>query len=274
MYQTYPNIVRHIMGPDAVTEVNTRTGHEIRMLPYPIGFQVDLRSDHIPLPGNRRVFPQTAAAEQAWFLSGKRDVNWLRKYCKIWDKFTEDDGVTVDAAYGYRWRSHFGRDQLGLAIDALEKNPTDRRVFVSAWDPAMDGLGAEGQRNVPCPVGFTLSVVEGHLNSALMIRSSDVFVGLPYDVIGHALLMDAVAVSLGVRGLGWMHVTLAHPHIYDVHYDMARESLGRTWAEKPVMPSWSVEEIEADPDGYVAKVKALTDRVRPHDFNPKPEVTQ
>ena len=271
MFDIYPQIVQHILSKD-FTETNVRTGAEIAMLPYPVGFPVDLRSRRLPLPGNRRVWPATAAAEVAWFLSGERDVTWLRDKCPIWDKFTEADGKTVDAAYGYRWRVRFGRDQIQRAIDALIDDPTDRRVYISAWDPSLDGLGETGQRNVPCPVGFTLSIVDNHLNSALMIRSSDVFIGLPYDVMGHALLMDAIAESVAVRGLGWLHVTLAHPHIYSTHYEMAESSLGRIWAEKPEMPGWSVEEIGADPDGYVARVKMLAGDVRPHPIVLKPEV--
>jgi thymidylate synthase len=115
-------------------------------------------------------------------------------------------------------------------------------------------------------------MVENHLNSAMMIRSSDVFVGLPYDVMGHALLMDAISKSIGAQGLGWLHVTLAHPHVYETHYEMARTSLDQTWAEKPKLPGWMVEEIVEDPDGYVAAVKDLADEVRPHPYFCRPEV--
>ncbi len=271
MFDVYPHIVRHVLDSE-FSETNQRTGHEIKMLPYPVGFPVDLRSRRIPAPGNRRVWPATAAAETAWYLSGQQDVSWLRKHCPIWDKFVEEDGKTIKAAYGYRWREHFGRDQIQMAIDALRDDPTNRQVYVSAWDPSEDGLGTRGKKNVPCPVGFTFSLVQGALNSAILIRSSDVFVGLPYDAMGHALLMDAMAESVGAHGLGWMHITLAHPHIYDSHYEMARKSLERMWAEKPAMPGWSVEQIMADPDGYVARVKELSGEVRPHPFSVKPEV--
>lgn len=275
MFDIYPQILKHALDSEFV-EVNQRTGHEIKMLPYPVAFPVDLRSRRLPLPGNRRVYPGTAAAEVAWFMSGEQDVTWLRAHCPIWDKFVEDDGTTIEAAYGYRWKEHFERDQIQLAIKALKANPTDRRIFISAWDPSYDGLGAPDQKNVPCPIGFTLSLVDGHLNSAMLIRSSDIFVGLPYDVMGHAFLMDAIAESLGsvCQGLGWMHVTLAHPHVYDSHYAMAQESLKKTWVEKPKMPGWTVEQIEKDPDAYVALVKELAGDVRPHSFSVRPEVIQ
>jgi thymidylate synthase len=154
----------------------------------------------------------------------------------------------------------------------LARNPTDRRVFVSAWDPSEDGLGAVDQKNVPCPVGFTLSIVEGRLNSSLLIRSSDVFVGLPYDAMGHALLMNAVASSLGVP-LGFMQISVAHPHIYDSHYDMALTALnGPVVKTRVALPCWKVQEIVDSPDDYVRVVHHVAAAVSWNDFCPRPEV--
>jgi thymidylate synthase len=190
----------------------------------------------------------------------------------------EQDGasffVGVKAAYGYRWRCHFGRDQLRLAIEALRRDPTDRRVYVSAWDPSIDGLGELGQRNVPCPTSFSLSVTGGELHSSLFLRSSDVFVGLPYDVMGHALLMDAVAHELRLKP-GVMHVTLAHAHLYEDHWDMAAEAL----RQEPVLPAmplpgWTVSQIERAPDDYVLRyAEEARQRVWPA-YNPKPHVVE
>ncbi len=261
--------------------LNRRTGVRVAVLPDAFdSFSVDLRDGTLPLPGNRRMHPKTAAAEVAWFLSGEQSVAWLRKHAPIWDKFVEEDGVTVDGAYGYRWRRHFGRDQVDLAIAALRADATDRRVLVSAWDPAGDGLGTPS-RCVPCPTHFTLAVDTTHedteawsLNMAVFVRSSDVFVGLPYDVMGHALLLNVFAVDLGLRP-GVMHFTLAHPHLYESHLEMAIESLRQpVMADLPTIPEWSVRGVEDRPDDYV---QAVADRALSkvqHPFNPRPEVVQ
>jgi len=188
----------------------------------------------------------------------------------------EADGKTVDAAYGYRWRMRFGRDQIEDACKALRHNPSDRRVYVSAWDPGEDGLGRPG-KNVPCPVGFTLSITGGRLNSTLLIRSSDVFVGLPYDVMGHALLMRAVQCQLAQGGLklelGRMHVTLAHPHFYEVHRDMLTGALrGDHSDDTIVMPAWTLDRIVLDPDGYVTRMAELAKEVVQPSYHCRPEV--
>lgn len=259
-------------------ERNERTGHEVSSILGGVSFKLDLSDGKLPVPHNRKVHPKVAAAEVAWFLSGSRDLTWLQKYAKIWNGFVEPDGITIAAAYGYRWRTHFGRDQIDLAIEALRNNPTDRRINISAWDPHIDGLGAQGQRNVPCPTNFTLStsVFDGtndrELHSSLFLRSSDVFIGLPYDIMGHTLLMSAIARTLDLR-LGTMHVTLAHAHLYDTHYDVAMRSLNQRNIRPSVdLPAFDVIGIMARPDEYVAEMEALAKESKWPVFNPKVEV--
>jgi thymidylate synthase len=293
--EVYEPLLMRLLKSEIV-ETNERTGKQIRMLPHPVSFNLDLTDRRVPVCGVRKTWAGTAAAEVAWFLMGTQDASFITKHAPIWDKFVEtwdhvievgfdgrDDVVKltgVKAAYGYRWRNHFDRDQLTCAMNALAANPSDRRIWVQAWDPSEDGLGAEGQANVPCPIGFTLSIVDGRLNSALFIRSSDVFVGLPYDVMGHALLMDAILAHLRLLGspvtrLGTMCVTLAHPHLYCVHEDMARESLGgQPSDDSAVMPGWCVGQIVSAPDDYVAAVKNVWRGVDQPSHSCKPEIVQ
>lgn len=272
MHAKYSSLLRSIMTI-GVEETNERTGKETRIFPHPASLAIDLRSRRLPLPGNRRVYPGTAAAEVAWFLSGDKDLMLLRELgaARLWEAFVEPGTDKVEGAYGHRWSTHFGRDQISLALEALATDRSDRRCYVSTWDPATDGLGAKGQRSVPCPVGFGVNVIGGQLQMAVVIRSSDVFVGLPYDVMGHSLLADAMATSLGVE-LGFLHVTLMHAHLYGVHYEMARQSLEKTWNEKPLMPAFTVEAIRDMPSAYVLEVKRLAKEVRPHELVLKPEL--
>lgn len=278
-FDTYGAILAWVF--ESKVETNERTGTRVRVGRGGTSFRVDLSDGVLPTIGYRKTFPRSAAAEVAWFLQGLREVGFIRQYAPLWDKFVEPievDGAILEgvtAAYGYRWRHHFRRDQIGEAIEALRRDPSDRRVFISAWDPATDGLGTVGQRNVPCPTSFSLNIHGGELHSSIFLRSSDIFVGLPYDVMGHALLMDAIAQELGGLGLGVMHVTLAHAHLYEHHWQMTMDALH----EKPVVPAlglpgWSVSQIEADPHGYVATVAADAKGHAWPTFNPKPHVVE
>lgn len=297
-HDVYPELLYELMH-SRWEETNQRTGVKVRVLEGAASFKLDLGDNALPLQLARKTFAKTAAAEVAWFLTAETSVLWLERYAKIWSKFKEDGTDDVKASYGYRWRRHFGRDQLNLAVEALLRNPTDRRVYVQAWDPSEDGLGAPNQKNVPCPIGFNFMIEEDRLHSAIYLRSSDVFVGLPYDVMGHAMLMRVVADTLKARGgkelwghlkLGSMHVTLAHAHLYAVHYDMARRCY-----QTPVDPAYTkqtnklltpqdfephlwmpegitIDDVAANPDVFPQVYDRIAAKVAQPEYSPKPEL--
>ena len=254
-------------------EVNTRTGVKIKMLEGGYSFKLDISSGKLPVAGNRRYFPRVAAAEVAWQFMGTQDPAFiLAKAPKIWQDFVEDG--KLETAYGYRWRRHFGRDQIAEAISELKGNPTNRQLYIYAWDPHSDGLGSPTQpKNIPCPVGFSLTRSENQLHCSVFLRSSDVFVGLPYDVMSYALTVDAIASTCGLAP-GTLHFTLAHAHIYEPHWDDTVHSLNSTeWLSvEPNLPGYTVGMIERGPEPYVHHVKRLSDRVPWTVWNPMPGV--
>ena len=272
-HEVYRDLLSDLLV-EGLVETNRRTGARIKVKRGGTAFAVDLRDGLLPTVGLRKTFPKSAAAEVAWFIQGTQDVEFIRGYAPLWDKFVEADGRTVEAAYGYRWQHHFGRNQLLEAVQALKEDSSNRRVYVSAWDPSADGLLTKGQRNVPCPTSFTLSILDGELHSSLFLRSSDVFVGLPYDVMGHALLVAALARDLFVVP-GVLHVTLAHAHLYEHHWDLGIEALKQTPVVPALpMPPWGTADIAADPHQYV---QAMADGAKRFDwpaFNPRPHVVE
>lgn len=205
-------------------ELNERTHTRIKALPgLNIGYQI---TDTLPLINTRKMFPVTAFAELCWTLSGERKLDWLQQHTKMWDGFKNDNNE-VEAAYGYRWREMFGRDQLKEGLNALLKDPSDRQIFISAWDNSRDGLGNRWTTNVPCPTSFTLNIIDNKLNLSVFLRSSDMIVGLPYDMMMYGLLLIVCTNELKQRGLlnlqyGQVSAHLAHGHIYEPHYDIAR----------------------------------------------------
>ncbi len=220
MHEAYKGLLTELYHGDA-WETNARTGVGIYLLHGGTSFKLDVSSGKLPLAGNRAYYPRVAAAEVAWQMLGTKDPEFIMKHApKMWGKFIEDGELKT--AYGYRWRKHFGRDQLGLAIEELRGNPTNRQLFISAWDPGSDGLGGPQPKNIPCPVGFTVSRFEDELHMTVLIRSSDVVVGLPYDVMAYALTLDAIAASTGTRPSS-LTVTLAHPHYYAPHAQLVED---------------------------------------------------
>lgn len=271
----YHEILRDLVSPGrAVHDYNERTKQRTRVLRGGRSIFIDLSGQgQVPVPGNRRVYPRTAAAETAWYFMGTENGQWIRANCQIWDKFIEDDGRTITGSYGYRWRNHFELDQVRLAIETLRDDPSSRRCYVDAWDPREDYPGVKGRRNVPCPVGFAVHQLAGELHMTATLRSSDFFVGLPYDVMSHAFVLDAMAASLGLRP-GTLQMSLSHVHLYEPHWEMARDSLnhGQVMKLGPQLPGWTVKQIEDDPDGYVEHMHQAALSLPLHPFDVRPEV--
>lgn len=223
--QIYQRVLKDIIN-DGIRELNERTTHEVAALPG-VNFSLDLEKDGFPLLTLRKIPIKIFVAEQIWFISGsRRPDDFLRDYTKIWDDFTNPNDV-VTVAYGYRWRKHFSRDQLGMLVNLLEKEPSSRHGVVVAWDPSSDGLGGAKKGNVPCPYTFTVNIIGGRLHMHNIVRSNDVILGLPHDVAGFALLQHILAQRLGVRPGIYTH-SISNAHIYDLHYDAAEEMIKRS----------------------------------------------
>jgi thymidylate synthase len=228
---TYQSLLTTILK-DGIREVNKRTGKETAAVPG-LTFSHDIERDGFPLLTLRKIPVKMFVAEQIWFISGSRKpADFLRDYTKIWDMFT-NPGDVVTVAYGYRWRKHFGRDQLGLLVDLLEKDPSSRHGVVVTWDPTGDGLGGVAKKNVPCPYTFTVNIIGGRLHFHNIVRSNDMVLGFPADVAGFALLQCILAERLGVKPGIYTH-TISNAHIYDNHYAGATEMLARKNEHPPM----------------------------------------
>lgn len=289
--EAYRGLLLELMNR-SVEEVNSRTQTRIKMLQGAHSFKLDLTNGRLPIAGNRAYFPHVAAAETAWQFMGTQDPTFILKHApKLWSKFVEDGELKT--AYGYRWRKAFGRDQLMQAVDCLENDPTNRQLWVQAWDPTNDGLGGPQPKNIPCPIGFSVSRFRDDVHMSVFVRSSDVFVGLPYDVMAYTLTLDAIAATVGCRP-GTLHFTLAHPHLYEPHWNMVRACIlgdwsAGEWRERkefaeaatswpsncgPTLPCWPIEDVLENPDGYIDTVRRLSKRVTNNPWNPMPDVIE
>lgn len=219
----YKNLIKRIME-EGIEELNERTGHKTRALPG-LTFQVDIEKDGFPILTLRKNPIKSPIAEQVWFITGDKNTEFLRKYTKMWDEFIEEDG-TITSAYGYRWRHHFGKDQLGKLVELLQKDPSSRHGVIITWDPKDDGYGGTPKKNVPCPYTFTVNIIGGRLNLHNIIRSNDMMLGCPFDTFGFSLLMCTLAQKLGVKPGIYTH-TISNAHIYDNHYEGALELIKR-----------------------------------------------
>jgi thymidylate synthase len=236
-------------------ETNARTGHETAAL-FGLNFSIDIETDGFPLLTLRKLPTKLFVAEQIWFISGARKPEiFLRDFTRIWDDFT-NPGDVVTVAYGYRWRRHFGRDQLGMLVELLQKDSSSRQGVVITWDPAGDGLGGVNKGNVPCPYTFCVNIIGGRLHLLNVVRSNDMILGFPHDVAGFALLQIILAQKLNVKPGIYTH-TIANAHIYNTHYKAAEEMIRRQASSQKIkisLPEKSFERAEAQDKKLVEEI--------------------
>lgn len=246
--KSYGDLLFELLGSPET--LNTRTRTRVRTAYGARSFIVDL-SKGLELPGNRAYYPKVAAAEVAWMLMGTKDPAFVMKHApKLWGKFIEDGELA--AAYGHRWRQAFGRDQISWMVSALRRDPSNRQCWVQAWDPRFDGLGYPDQpKNIPCPVGFTANIIDGKLHLALFIRSSDAYVGLPYDTMAYGMLASLIGRELGIP-LGTLHITLANVHLYEPHWALAEDDFEHLWRPETLpFTGQSLSDVEFNPESFV-----------------------
>ncbi|MDD2656132.1 MAG: thymidylate synthase [Patescibacteria group bacterium] len=221
--EQYKSAILKILN-EGFEEYNERTGHYTKIIPG-LTFELD---NGFPLLTLRKIPLKICIAEQIWFIMGsKYPDDFVNKFTKIWEDFTEDDG-TIPAAYGYRWRHSFDRDQLGLLVKHLTEQPGSRHGVIVTWDPREDGLGNPNtKKNVPCPYTFTANIIGNKLHIHNVVRSNDMMLGCPHDVAGAALLQVILAAKLGVQP-GKLTYTISNAHIYDIHYKQAWEVVERS----------------------------------------------
>lgn len=189
-----------------------------------------------PAMTTKKLAFESVKAELLWFLSGSSDVKKLRELgSHIWDANAEADywkpkaqfDGDVGRIYGVqwrRWRTHDGRtiDQLSEAIRRIQETPHDRRIMVTAWNPA----DLEEVALPPCHALFQFFVAGGSLSLQMYQRSCDMFLGVPFNIASYALLLSMVAQVTGLATGEFIH-TLGDAHIYHNHFDQVREQLER-----------------------------------------------
>ncbi len=211
-------------------------------------------------------------------MSTKRLSEIAGKSVKIWDgdaanfaglgkaKFEGDCG----RIYGAQWRDyrnfHFERtdragyelyvkgqptDQIRNLIQGLKKDPFSRYHRVTAWNPAE----LHDMALPACHCSFQCHVSSDkqgylYLDLHLEIRSSDLFLGLPFNIASYALLTHMLAQVCGYK-LGKLHITLLDYHIYVTpgasHENAVREQLTR----RPYgMPRLNIDKSVKDINGF------------------------
>lgn len=206
-----------------------------------------------PLLTTKKMGLKNIATELVFFNRGLSDKSWLQERgCHIWDEWANPQVVpySTDPAvqqrmkqepdlgriYGVQWRDWRGAghnahvDQLANAIDTLRKDPSSRRIIVSAWNPAELGQMALP----PCHYSFQLLSDGETLDLLWNQRSVDTPLGLPYNIASYALQLRLIAAAVGMAP-GKLIGFLADVHIYENQMEGVEEQLSRKPLALPML---------------------------------------
>ncbi len=154
-------------------------------------------------------------------------------------------------------------DQLQKVIDKLKTNPDDRRLIVSSWHP----YHAENCSLPPCHCYFQFGTEEltpsermylkygdgpvpsieffdeyldgqgvpkRRLNCHFLMRSNDIFLGLPFNIASYALLTHMVAQTVNMQ-VGTLTFSVSDLHLYENHLEQAKLQLSRASYTAPTI---------------------------------------
>ena len=229
--QTYLNLIRHVM--DKGVDRGDRTGTGTRSV---FGYQMrfDL-AEGFPMLTTKKLHLKSIVHELLWFLAGDTNIKYLKDHgVSIWDDWADANG-NLGPVYGYQWRSWPNPkggsvDQISNLIAQIKKNPSSRRLIVSAWNPAQ----VDEMALPPCHCLFQFQVANGRLSCQLYQRSADIFLGVPFNIASYALLTMMVAQVCDLKPGEFIH-TLGDAHLYANHFEQAELQLTRTPRALPKM---------------------------------------
>jgi len=144
--------------------------------------------------------PAFALAEIVWILNGSNDSKFINFWNPILPKYA-GKGKYYHGAYGYRIRKHFHFDQLENAYLAFKSNPNTRQVVIEIWDSCIDFPYKNGNavsEDIPCNICSILKIRNDKLYWTQIIRSNDLFLGVPYNFVQFTSLQEILA--------GWLNI--------------------------------------------------------------------
>ena len=199
-----------------------------------------------PLLTFRQIPFKGVKGEVSCFLEGVTDKRIYRERgCNYWNEwcnpkkvpYLDKEGMKQENdlgnIYGFSWL-HFGQEYSGLeedytntgvnqvkqVVETLKTNPYDRRMIVTAWDPAhMDTMGLP-----PCLHTWQFNYVGNRLHLTGLQRSADTILGVPADMVQGALFLHLMAQTVNMEP-GTLTLEFCNCHIYDNHIQTVKEHI-------------------------------------------------
>ena len=197
--------------------------------------------DNFPLLTTKKMFFRGIVEELLWFLRGSTDANELiAKKINIWTgnstrKYLDSVGLTeykegeLGPVYGWQWRKFGedynnpnakGKDQIRYLLEELIKPNNSRRAVLSGWNP----VDLNKMALPPCHILYIFNKTSKGLSCHMTLRSSDLFLGLPFNIASTALLTQILATVLNIN-ISEICLSICDAHIYKEHVNQINKQV-------------------------------------------------
>jgi thymidylate synthase len=200
--EVYPRVVKHVLTRGRLRAPRGQTtldaGTTIVNVTFP--------TNALPLGCGRDLNRNIAVAEAAQLIGGFSQPELLLRAAPQFERYT--DGGKFHGAYGDR----IGTQMLDVTRK-LRADVNTRQAVVTLWDPWRDNL--PDRRDYPCTtmLQFDVDAFDGRLNMTTVMRSNDVWLGLPYDMFQFTQLQLSLAWALDIEPGRYRHIALSM-HLY------------------------------------------------------------
>ena len=193
-----------------------------------------LQENTLPLLTTKKMFVRGIIEELLFFIRGETNSKKLEeKGVNIWKgntsrEFLDKRGLSdypegeMGPMYGYLWRNFHGVDQLKNCLELIKKDPSSRRIMVTAYDPSL----SEKCVLDPCHLFFQFHVQNNKLSLQWYQRSVDMFLGLPFNICSYGILLHLFAKATGLE-TGDLIFNGGNMHIYNNHISQCEEQMIR-----------------------------------------------
>ena len=181
----------------------------------PVTLTYERPQERVLFHSGRDANPIFHLLESVYLLAGRRDVAFLKQFNSQIGRYS-DDGENFNAAYGYRWRAHFGQDQLYEVIQVLQKDRNTRQAVLQIWDTS--DLSKK-TLDKACNLCVIFDCRGGKLNMSVMNRSNDLLWGATgANAVQFSILQEFVAYAVSLPVGVYRQIT-NNLHLYLSIYD-------------------------------------------------------
>lgn len=165
---------------------------------------------------------------------------------------TDTDTATDTATYD-TYIDNKGVDQIKYIIEELLKENSSRRAVLSAWNP----IDLKKMALPPCHILYIFNKSSKGLSCHMTLRSSDLFLGLPFNIASTALLTQILAYVLHINA-SEICLSICDAHIYEEHLTQVNKQINNELYELPkVIIKKDAPDITSSVDEKIKWIESL-----------------